>query len=145
MTTSAKGKTLRGLADRLVTIAKNDDQLHARRELQNFFGKRDVANVLVDRIVPLNGDRTSGYTTLSVVGNRAGDNAPMVEVKWIVMPEILDTLKNPNPAPKNERKSKKTTKTAKTAKVAKVEKTEAAPKKAVAKKPVKKTAKPKAA
>ena len=107
VTTEAKGKSLRSLADRLVTVAKGADDLQARRELHVFFGKRDVANVLVDRIVPLNADRISGYTTLSVMGNRAGDNSQMVEVKWINMPEITGTLRNPSPAPKNERSTKR--------------------------------------
>ncbi len=92
VTTQAKGKSLRSLADRLVTIARGAD-LQARRELHVFFGKRDVANVLVDRIVPINTDRDSGFTTLSTVGNRAGDNAQMVEVKWMTMPEVTGTLR----------------------------------------------------
>jgi hypothetical protein len=89
-------------------MAKGND-LQARRQLQEFFGKRDVANVLVDRIAPINADRDSGYTTLSVVGVRAGDNSHMVEIKWVTMPERVGSLKNPNPAPKNERKTKRST------------------------------------
>jgi large subunit ribosomal protein L17 len=124
-TTAAKGKTLHSLADRLVTIAKGSDQLQARRQLQAFFGKRDAANVMVDRIVPLHTDRTSGYTTLSVVGVRAGDNAQMVEVKWINMPTVTGTFANPNPAPKNERTTKRAAavKTAKATKGGKIAKT----------------------
>ncbi len=121
VTTEAKGKSLRGLADRLVTIAKGSDELQARRQLQMFFGKRDVANVLVDRIVPINADRDSGYTTLSVVGARAGDNAQMVEIKWMVMPDNLGSLRNPDPAPKNERKTERS-KTIKSSKLKLVKK-----------------------
>lgn len=126
VTTEAKGKALRSLADKLVTMARGND-VNARRQLQMFFGKRDIANVMVDRIVPINTDRDSGFTTLSVIGVRAGDNAQLVEVKWVTMPEIVGTLRNPNPAPKNERKTKrsagvKSTKTAaiKKTKVAKL-------------------------
>lgn len=143
VTTAAKGKTLRSVADRLVTVAKGEDQLHARRELQEFFGKRDVANVLVDRIVPLNTDRNSGYTTLSVLGNRAGDNAQMVEVKWVVMPDHVGSLKNPNPAPKNERKRSTAPKTAKKKPVAE-KTTQEKPTKATPVKQTKTAPKPKA-
>lgn len=107
VTTEAKGKALRSLADRLVTVARGSDDVQARRELQMFFGKRDVANVLVDRIVPINTGRESGLTTLSTLGNRAGDNAQLVEVKWMTMPELVGTLRNPKPAAKNERKAKR--------------------------------------
>lgn len=107
VTTEAKGKALRSLADRLVTVARGSDDLQARRQLQLFFGKRDVANVLVDRIVPINTDRESGLTTLSTFGNRAGDNAHLVEVKWMTMPELVGTLRNPKPAAKNERKARR--------------------------------------
>lgn len=106
VTTAAKGKTLRALADRLVTTARGND-LQARRELQSFFGRRDASSVLVDQIAPVNADRTSGFTTISAVGNRAGDNAAMVEVKWVTMPERVGSLKNPKPAPKTVKQAKK--------------------------------------
>lgn len=138
VTTEAKGKTLRGLADRLVTIARGND-LQARRELQAFFGRRDVSSVLVDQIAPINSDRTSGFTTLSAVGNRAGDNALMVEVKWVTMPERVGSLKNPSPAPKNKRLAKKPAAAKKTAakpaEVAKKPAVTATTKKSVTKKP----------
>lgn len=105
VTTEAKGKSLRSLADRLMTIARGND-LQARRQLQAFFGRRDVSSVLVDQIAPINTDRTSGFTTLSAVGVRAGDNAQLVEVKWVTMPARVGSLKNPTPAPKNVRTKK---------------------------------------
>jgi large subunit ribosomal protein L17 len=125
VTTESKAKTLRSLADRLVTTARGADELHARRQIQAYFGKRDAANTLIDRILPLHTDRQSGFTTIQSVGVRAGDNSEMYEVRWMVMPETNGNLKNPTPAPKNEKKAaapkaaaKKTTKTTRKAKTA---------------------------
>ena len=92
ITTAAKAKELRRIADRLLTIARGND-LAARRQLQAFFGKRDAANTIVDRILPLHADRLSGCTTLKSVGVRAGDNAEMMEVRWMVMPEVTGLKK----------------------------------------------------
>jgi large subunit ribosomal protein L17 len=122
VTTEPKAKTLRGLADRLMTTAKKGD-LSARRNLQNFFGKRDAANTLIDRLAPLHQDRNSGYTTIQAVGVRAGDNAEMYEVRWMNMPSETGHLKNPTPAEKPSVKTSKPART--TAKPTKTDRTPA--------------------
>lgn len=138
VTTQARAKELRRLADQLMTIGRGAT-IQARRELHEFFGKRDVANVIVDRLIPLNTGRSSGFTTMTTVGNRAGDNSLMVEVKWLVAPELVGTLKNPTPT--KPAKTKSTSAKAKAVRpAAKVAKLKPAQKKAAVKKAA--TAKP---
>ncbi len=94
-TTEQKAKEVKRLADRLIGKAKTDS-VHMRRQLHEFFGKRDVVNTLVDRIAPLFTDRVSGFTTTTAVGIRRGDNTRMVAISLVTMPEVVG-LKNPNP------------------------------------------------
>jgi large subunit ribosomal protein L17 len=82
VTTRVKAKALRRLADRVVHRAQTDT-LNSRRVLHRTFGKRDVVNTLVDRVAPLMNDRSSGFTTLTNMGNRRGDNTPMVKIAFI--------------------------------------------------------------
>lgn len=94
-TTEQKAKEVKRLADRLISTAKTDS-VHTRRQLHEYFGKRDVVNTLVDKIAPLFPDRTSGFTTLVAAGIRRGDNTRLFSVSLVNMPEVLG-LKNPQP------------------------------------------------
>lgn len=93
-TTTRKAKEVKRWADKLVSTAKKGD-LHARRTLHRFFGKRDVVNTLVDRIAPLFPDRKSGFTTHEVLGKRRGDNSEMTKLSFLVKPEVIGSLKSP--------------------------------------------------
>ena len=93
-TTEAKAKELMRLYDPLVTRAKSGS-LNDRRVLHQTLGKRDIVNTLVDQIAPVMGDRTSGFTTSTVIGKRRGDNALLVKVSLINMPENVCSLKKP--------------------------------------------------
>lgn len=66
--------------------------LSSRRLLHEYFGKRDVVNTLVDRIAPLFKGRVSGFTTMTRLGNRRGDNTAMVQIGLLVKPERTGTL-----------------------------------------------------
>lgn len=143
-TTEIKGKELKRLADKLVTTAKPAD-MAARRNLHSYFGKRDIVNTLVDRVVPAMSDRTSGFTRIEKVGIRVGDNTPMVTITWVNMPETVGSFANPTPAAKPAKAEKKAEATkkedkpaAKAEKAPKAEKKTAAPKKTAAKKTAKK-------
>lgn len=140
-TTEIKGKQLKRLADKLVTTAKPAD-LAARRTLHAYFGKRDIVNTLVDRVVPVMADRTSGFTRIEKVGIRVGDNTPLVSISWVNMPETVGSLSNPTPQKfPTKAKKKAVAASTKTKSEAKVEKV-AAKKVTAAKKTVtKKTAK----
>lgn len=84
-TTETKAKRLRPLAERLVTFAKRGD-LHARRRVLQVIGDREVVHVLFTEIAPLVADRAGGYTRITKVGNRKGDNAPMAVIELVLEP-----------------------------------------------------------
>ena len=95
-TTETKAKRLRPLAERLVTFAKRGD-LHARRRVLSVIGDKEVVHVLFTEIAPLVADREGGYTRITKVGNRKGDNAPMAVIELVLEPV--------SPKPKSAKKS----------------------------------------
>ncbi|WP_456284756.1 50S ribosomal protein L17 [Microbacterium sp. JZ70] len=84
-TTETKAKRLRPLAERLITKAKRGD-LHARRTVLSVIGDKEVVHVLFNEIAPLVADREGGYTRITKVGNRKGDNAPMAVIELVLEP-----------------------------------------------------------
>jgi large subunit ribosomal protein L17 len=84
-TTETKAKRLRPLAERLVTFAKRGD-LHARRRVLSVIGDKSVVHTLFTEIAPLVADREGGYTRITKVGNRKGDNAPMAVIELVLEP-----------------------------------------------------------
>lgn len=95
-TTETKAKRLRPLAERLVTFAKRGD-LHARRRVLSVIGDKEVVHVLFAEIAPLVAEREGGYTRITKIGNRKGDNAPMAVIELVLEPV--------NPKPKSAKKS----------------------------------------
>lgn len=93
VTTVAKAKVLKRLADKVVYQAK-DNSLASRRQLHRIFGKRDVVNTLVDTIAPAMADRSSGFTRIVPMGPRRGDNTEMVRIEFVNKPAKLGTLKS---------------------------------------------------
>ncbi len=84
-TTETKAKRVRPLAERLVTFAKRGD-LHARRRVLSVIGDKEVVHVLFTEIAPLVAEREGGYTRITKVGNRKGDNAPMAVIELVLEP-----------------------------------------------------------
>ncbi|MGV9194736.1 50S ribosomal protein L17 [Microbacterium sp. MC2] len=84
-TTETKAKRLRPLAERLITFAKRGD-LHARRRVASVIGDKEVVHVLFTEIAPLVAEREGGYTRITKVGNRKGDNAPMAVIELVLEP-----------------------------------------------------------
>ncbi len=100
-TTETKAKRLRPLAERLITFAKRGD-LHARRRVLSVIGDREVVHVLFTEIAPLVADREGGYTRITKVGNRKGDNAPMAVIELVlepVTPKVKSSKKKSAEAP----------------------------------------------
>ena len=95
-TTETKAKRLRPLAERLITFAERGD-LHARRRVLSVIGDKSVVHTLFAEIAPLVADREGGYTRITKVGNRKGDNAPMAVIELVLEPV--------NPKPKSAKKS----------------------------------------
>lgn len=100
-TTETKAKRLRPLAERLITLGKRGD-LHARRRaLTVLRSNKDAAHVLFNEIAPLVADRQGGYTRITKVGNRKGDNAPMAVIELVLEP-VTPKRKAAKPAAKAE-------------------------------------------
>jgi large subunit ribosomal protein L17 len=81
-TTEAKAKRLRPLAEKLVTFAKRGD-LHARRQVMTTIRDKDVVHTLFAEIGPRFASRPGGYTRITKVGPRKGDNAPMAVIELV--------------------------------------------------------------
>ena len=81
-TTVAKAKRLRPLAERLVTFAKRGD-IHARRQVLTVVRDKDVVHHLFAEIGPRYTNRPGGYTRITKLGPRKGDNAPMARIELV--------------------------------------------------------------
>jgi large subunit ribosomal protein L17 len=81
-TTQAKGSELRPFAEKLITLAKKGD-VHARRQVLAVIPEREIVHKLFAEIAPKYSDRNGGYTRLRKLGNRLGDNAPVVQVELV--------------------------------------------------------------
>jgi len=100
-TTETKAKRLRPLAERLITFAKRGD-LHARRRVLSVIGDKEVVHVLFTEIAPLVADRDGGYTRITKVGNRKGDNAPMAVIELVLEPVTKKASSVKKTSAKNE-------------------------------------------
>ena len=94
-TTETRAKRLRPLAERLITFAKRGD-LHARRRVLATIGDKTVVHELFTEIAPLVELREGGYTRITKLGFRKGDNASMVQMELVLEPV--------NPKPKSAKK-----------------------------------------
>jgi len=84
-TTETKAKRLRPYAERLITFAKRGD-LHARRRVLAVIGDKSVVHELFTEIAPLVAEREGGYTRITKLGFRKGDNAPMAQIELVLEP-----------------------------------------------------------
>jgi large subunit ribosomal protein L17 len=81
-TTQAKAKALRPVAERLITFAKKGD-LHARRQVLTVVRDKAVVHTLFAEIGPRFAERPGGYTRITKIGPRKGDNAPMAVIELV--------------------------------------------------------------
>lgn len=94
MTTSkTRAQEVKRLADKVIHKAQTDT-IANRRLLHRVFGRRDIVNTLVERIAPLFSDRTSGFTRLTVVGLRRGDNSEQVTLSLVKQAEKVGDFKS---------------------------------------------------
>src|SRR5437764_14665375 len=84
-TTEAKAKRVRPLAERLITFAKRV-HLAARRRVLTDVRDKGVVHELFTEIAPVMADRPGGYTRITKIGNRKGDNAPMAVIELVREP-----------------------------------------------------------
>jgi large subunit ribosomal protein L17 len=81
-TTEARARRLRPYAERLITFAKRGD-LHARRQVLTVVTDKSVVHTLFDEIGPSFADREGGYTRITKVGPRKGDNAALAVIELV--------------------------------------------------------------
>ncbi len=87
-TTEAKAKTLQPYFEKLVTKAKHGS-IHDRRIVAKKITDKDAVYELFDVIVPeMDPERNGGYTRITRIGNRKGDNAPMCVIEIVMEPVV---------------------------------------------------------
>ncbi|NCA07953.1 MAG: 50S ribosomal protein L17 [Micrococcales bacterium] len=84
-TTQTKAKRVQPVAEKLVSLAKRGD-LHARRQAMADITDKNVVHELFTNIAPLVQDRPGGYTRITKLGFRKGDNAPMALIELVLEP-----------------------------------------------------------
>ena len=88
ITTEAKAKALRPIAEKVITKAKNahanpETRLHNLRIVLSYLGDREMTSKLFDEIGPRYAARNGGYTRILKMGPRNGDNAPMARIELV--------------------------------------------------------------
>ena len=84
-TTEAKARVLRPVAEKLITKAKKGD-LHNRRQVLATIKDKGVVHALFEEIAPRYAERPGGYTRITKIGPRKGDNAPMAVIELVMEP-----------------------------------------------------------
>ena len=82
VTTEAKAKALRPVAEKVITKAKKGG-VHNQRQVVAFIRDKDMAHKLFEEIGPRYADRNGGYTRILKLGPRHGDNAPMARIELV--------------------------------------------------------------
>lgn len=116
VTTYAKAKAVQGDLEKFVTLSKKGDLASRRRVLASLDNSRKSVDVLFQKIGPAFAKRTSGYTRITLLPVRKGDNAKMVRIEWT---EKIDVSEKPVEKKKKDKKEVKETKIKTVKKVAK--------------------------
>ncbi|QEE60641.1 50S ribosomal protein L17 [Salinibacterium sp. dk2585] len=98
-TTEMRAKRLRPVAERMITFAKRGD-LASRRRVLGMISDKSVVHELFTEIAPLVAEREGGYTRITKLGFRKGDNASMVQIELVLEPV------NAKPKPKADKPAK---------------------------------------
>ena len=81
-TTVTRAKEVRAMADKMITLGKNDS-LHSKRQIFAYITKETVAKKLMDEIAPQYAERNGGYTRIVKIGPRRGDSAEMAVIELV--------------------------------------------------------------
>jgi large subunit ribosomal protein L17 len=82
VTTETRAKEVRGLADKMITLAKRGD-LHARKQVLAYLTEEEVVTKLFDTIAPKYAERNGGYTRIIKMGPRRGDAVEVVILELV--------------------------------------------------------------
>lgn len=102
-TTKAKAQAVKSMADKLITKAKIGS-LHATRQIQSFIQDKETVKKLVSDVAKRFSGTKGGYTTITPIGTRRGDNASMVKLSLSKMTENKPIKKEAKKEPKKETK-----------------------------------------
>jgi len=83
VTTEAKAKEVRGLAEKMITFGKKGG-LHSRRQALSFILDEKVTEKVFAELAPRYAERPGGYTRITKLGPRLGDGAAMVKLELVV-------------------------------------------------------------
>ena len=88
VTTEAKAKALRPIAEKLITKAKKAQEegpmrVHRIRQIQGYLGDKEMTNKLVNEVAPKYMARNGGYIRILKLGTRQGDAAPMARIELV--------------------------------------------------------------
>ncbi|MEG0912876.1 MAG: 50S ribosomal protein L17 [Oscillospiraceae bacterium] len=81
-TTVTRAKEVRSVAEKIITLGKNDT-LHAKRQVFSYVTKEEVSHKLFVEIAPKYSDRNGGYTRITKIGPRRGDAAEMAIIELV--------------------------------------------------------------
>ena len=81
-TTVTRAKEVRSMAEKMVTLGKEED-LHSKRQVFSYITKETVAKKVIDEIGPRYADRNGGYTRIIKIGARRGDAAEMAIIELV--------------------------------------------------------------
>ena len=82
-TTAAKAKAVQPFVERLISIAKKNEKREAIRQINKLLNHENSSKKLLEVVVEKYKDRDSGFTRLTKLGYRNGDNAPVVQIELV--------------------------------------------------------------
>src|SRR6266480_1249544 len=110
-TTLAKAKSVRPLAERMVTLGKNGS-IHARRTALAVLRQKSAVKKLFDDIAQRSAERNGGYTRIVKLGARKSDSARMAFIEWVDAGQVVEEkptkekkAKHKGPEPKPQQKT----------------------------------------
>lgn len=82
-TTTAKARAVQPFVEKLINIGKKKDGIHAIREIERLLQHENSSKKILEVLADKYKDRPSGYTRITKMGYRNGDNAPVVQIELI--------------------------------------------------------------
>lgn len=82
-TTAAKAKAVQPMVERLISVGKKGDKKHAIREIERILQHENSSRKIIEVLAEKYKDKNSGFTRITKLGYRTGDNAPVVQLELI--------------------------------------------------------------
>jgi len=82
-TTEAKAKAVQPFVERLITLAKGKNKMHAIREIEKLLQHKNSSKKIFEVLLEKYKDKKSGFTRITKLGYRSGDNAPVVQLELV--------------------------------------------------------------